>query len=107
MPQTGNFPDDIDLLIQNVARLFAHEGDAKLVSILAYATISADQTGYDNWDGGTYTYSVYLAVPQAIYLEVNSELEEIAKKISEKLSQFMHPYANTWLGHIVISPQLV
>jgi len=107
MPQTGSFPDDIDLLMQNVARLFAYEGDAKLVSILADANISADQTGYDNWDGGTYTYSVYMAIPQAIYLEINSELEAITTKISEKISQFMHPYSNTWLGKIVISPQLV
>lgn len=107
MPQTGVFGKDINLLVQNVARLFAYEGNAKLVSILSYATISADQTGFDNWDGGTDIYTVYLEVPQAIYLEINAELDAIAKAIQEKLGTFLHRYDHTWIGGIAISPQLI
>ncbi|NMG43814.1 hypothetical protein GPA22_08730 [Aromatoleum toluvorans] len=107
MPQTGDFGKDINLLVQNVARLFAHEGNAKLVSILSYATISADQTGFDNWDGGTDIYTVYLEVPQAIYLEINAELDAIAKAIQERLGTFLHRYDRTWIGGIAISPQLI
>lgn len=107
MPQTGDFEKDIDLLMQNVARLYAHEGNAKLVSILSYANISAAQTGYDNWDGGTCIYSVYLEVPQPIYLEITSELEQISKNIEGKLGTFLHRYTKTWIGGIAISPQLI
>lgn len=107
MPQTGNFEQDINLLVQNVARLYAYEGDAKLVSILSYATISAAQTGFDNWDGGTNIYTVYLEVPQAIYLEIRGELSAISEAIQNKLGTFMHRYAQTWIGGIAISPQLV
>jgi hypothetical protein len=107
MRQTREFAKDIDLLVQNVARLFAHEGNAKIVSILSYAKISAEQTGYDNWDGGVDIYSVYLEIPQAIYQEINAELEAISKAIEEKLGTFMHRYAGTWIGGIAISPQLI
>lgn len=107
MPQTGKFEEDIDLLIQNVARLFAHEGNAKLVSILAFSKISTAQTGYDNWDGGKYIYSVYLEIPQPIYLEITSEIDNIANTVQEKLQVFMRQYGDIWLGCIVISPQLV
>ncbi len=107
MPQTGDFVKDINLLIQNGARLFAYEGNAKLVSILAVASISAAQTGYDNWDGGTYTYTVYLEVPQSIYLEINTEIDTIAQAILEKLNTFLHRYERTWLGQVSIAPQLI
>jgi len=107
MSQTGNFEKDIDLLIQNAARLFLYEGNAKLVSILSYANISAIQTDFDNWDGGTAIYSVYLDVPQPIYLEIHAELEAISKTIEEKLGTFLHRYDRTWIGRVTISPQLI
>lgn len=106
MPQTGNFEKDIDLLMQNVARLYAYEGNAKFVSILSYANVSAVQTGYDNWDGGTDIYTVYIEVPQPIYLEISSELDAVSKAIEEKLGTFMHRYHQTGYDGIVISPQL-
>lgn len=107
MPQTGNFQKDIDLLMQNVARLFAYEGNAKFVSILSCSNISAAQTGYDNWDGGKYIYSVYVEVPQPIYLEISAELDSAAETIKEKLSTFLHKYDDTWIGGVAISPLLI
>lgn len=107
MPQTGDFEKDVDLLIQNVARLFAYEGNAKLVSILSYANISAFQSDYDRWDGGTYIYIVQLDLPQPIYLEISAELELISNVIKEKLGIFMHHYDHTWIGKIAISPKLI
>jgi hypothetical protein len=107
VPQTGNFKKDIDLLMQNVARLFAYEGNAKFVSILSYSNISAAQTGYDNWDGGKCIYSVYVEVPQPIYLEISAELDSVAKTIEEKLGTFLHKYDGTWIGGVAISPQLI
>lgn len=106
MPISQIFDKDIDILIQNVARFFVSEGNAKLVSILAYAQISAEQTGFDNFDGGTDIYTVYLEIPQILYLEIASELENISQLIQEKLSIFLHRYPNTWISSIKISPQL-
>ena len=107
MPQTGDFGKDINLLAENAARLFAQEGNAKLVSVLSCAVISATQTGFDNWDGGTTIYTIYLEVPQAIYLEIRSELEDIGKEVHKKIETFLHRYERTWIGDIAISPQLI
>lgn len=107
MDKTGNFENDINLLIQNAARLFAQEGDAKLVSILVFSKITTAQTGYDNWDGGKYIFSIYIDIPHRIYLEIKSELDNISQKIHEKLQSFMHLYKDTWIGDIFISPQLI
>ncbi|WP_299489164.1 hypothetical protein [Acaryochloris sp. IP29b_bin.137] len=106
MPQTGNFENDIDLLIQNVARLYAYDGNAKIVSILSNAKISAALTDHDNWNGGTEIYSVYLEVPQRIYVEVNADLGSISQDIEEKLTTFLNRYGQIWVK-IEISPQLI
>ena len=107
MPQTGDFEKDIELILQNVARLYAYEGDAKIVSILANGQFTAYQSGYDNWDGGTYIYSVTIALPHHIYSEILPEQEELSKSISEKIQQFLHSYSNTWLGTINFGAQLI
>jgi hypothetical protein len=46
MPLTGDIDKDADLLIQNAARLFASEGDGKLVTVLSNSEISASQTDW-------------------------------------------------------------
>jgi hypothetical protein len=107
MPQTGIFENDVDLLMQNVARLFAYDGNAKLVSIIAYANISAVKTGYDNFDGGKDIFSVHLEVPQPIFLEISAEIASISAEIREKLETFLNRYDGTWIGGIAISPQLI
>jgi len=90
MPFTGDIEKDADLLIQNAARLFATEGDAKFVAVLSNSEISASQTDYDNWNGGTYTYTIFLDVPQAVFSEIQSELQQIEESIEKKLSVFSH-----------------
>ncbi len=107
MPQTGDFEKDIDLLVQNVARLFAHEGNAKIVSVLSFSTISAAQTDFDNWNNGTNIYTVYLEVPQLIYLEIRSELSDLAQLIKDRLGELMQRYERAWVGEVILSPQLI
>lgn len=106
MPFTGDIEKDADLLIQNAARLFATEGDAKLVAVLSYSEISASQTDYDNWNGGTYIYTIFLDVPQVVFSEIQSELKQIEECIEQKLSAFSHRYPDSWL-RIKIAPLLV
>lgn len=106
MGHTGNFEQDAELLIENTARYFAYNGDAKIVSILANSSISAKQVDYDQWDGGTFVYSIYLQIPHYIYLEIQNELDEISDKINSHIDKYMHMYEKTWLSKTIISPQL-
>ncbi len=107
MARTGKIKDDIGLLIQNVARMCAAEGDAKLVALLAYAEISAEETDFDNWDGGIYGYTVYLEIRYSLYAQIRNEIEEVSKEIKAKLDILLTSYKNSWIEKIAISPQLI
>jgi hypothetical protein len=98
---------DINLLIQNIARIYANEGNAKYVSILAKSQASAEQTGYDNWDGGIYEYTVHLDVPHQIYSEIVKEIDDIAAQIISKLDIFIHHYDKASIRKLFISPALI
>ncbi|MEM7735584.1 MAG: hypothetical protein AAF267_07315 [Deinococcota bacterium] len=98
---------DIDLLIQNIARMYATEGNAKFVSILAKAEVEAEMTDYDNWDGGTNLYTIYVSVPHHIFAKIKNELQDIADQLKEKLAVFMHRYDHIWIEEIRISPSMV
>lgn len=106
MPFTGDIDKDADLLIQNTARLFAGEGDAKLVAVLSNSDISASQTDWDNWNGGTPVYTIFLDVSQAVWSEIQSEVKQIEESIELKLSAFSHRYPGSWM-RVKIGPRLV
>ena len=104
---TNNLAEDIDLLIQNIARMYATEGNAKFVSILAKAKVKAEVTDHDNWDGGTDVYTIYIDIPHQVFAEIKDDLKQIADQLNEKLSVFMHHYDRTWIGPIRIAPFMI
>ncbi|MDB9493262.1 hypothetical protein PN441_19650 [Spirulina major CS-329] len=104
---TKTLAEDIDRLIQNIARMYATEGNAKLVSILANAKIKAKITGYDNWNGDTDLYTIYIDIPRHIFTEIQNEIEYITEQLTEKFSVFIHHYDCTWIERIHIAPSMI
>jgi hypothetical protein len=104
---TRKLCQDIELLIQNIALMYAGEGNAKFVSILAKANIKAEVTEHDSWDGGTDVYTVYIDVPHQVFANIKDELQQVTDQIMEKLSVFLHNYPHTWIGQIRIAPSLI
>ncbi len=106
MVRTGKLTDDIRLLIQNMARMFAREGNAKLVALLADADIFAKETDFSNWNDGIYGYTVYIEVSHSLYAQIRNEIEEVTGEIKIKLDILLSLYENSWVEKIAISPRL-
>jgi hypothetical protein len=82
-------PSDVDIDLESylysLSRVFAHKGDTTEVAILADAFAELIQTDYDNWDGGTYGYTLYLRIPTALYAQVADNRSEHATSIRGEL----------------------
>lgn len=102
----SNFPDSIDAFLGTIARLFAAEGAAREVAILANARPKVEQTDYDNWDGGTYGYSIYLEIPTHIYAQISDTKTEIEQSILTKAGPLMTLYPADWIQHLHILPEI-
>lgn len=103
---SNEFPSDPEPLLATLARLFTLEGAAREVAVLANAEGRFDQTDYDNWNGGTFTYCLYLQIPESLYSQLFDELKPCEEKILEKAQHILAPFPNDILGRVAISPIL-
>jgi hypothetical protein len=100
----NDFTKNPEPLVATLARIYAAEGQAREVAILANAQIAIEQTDYDNWDGGTYLYSLYLQIPSNVYFQLGDEREAIEKSILEKAQPILRPFPHNWLKEVLILP---
>lgn len=99
-----DFSKNITPIIATITRIFLAEGKAREVEVLANAQARVEESDYDNWDGGTYWYIVYLHVPLHIYLQLGDEREIIEKSIIEKAQLIVRSYSKTHLDGVFILP---
>lgn len=102
----ASFPESIEAFLATLARLYAADGSAREVAILAVSKPRVEETDYDNWDGGTYGYSVYLEVPMSIYSQINDDKDEIERGFVSKASPLMVLYPQQWLRAFYIIPEV-
>jgi len=102
----ADITQDFEALIRTLRELYDHEGNYPECEILSTAQAKIEQVGYDNWDGGTDIYGLYLEVPTNVYATYEPHLKTIEESIKEKLRPILRKYPNTWIGEVVVSPQL-
>ena len=72
--------------------------------LLESASARIEETNYDNWNGGTYTYTLMLDIPVAVFATIEPKLPEIEKSISSKLSIICRGLSNEYLDSVTITP---
>ena len=85
---------DPEAVLGTTARLFAAEGAAREVALLTYSSPEIVETNYDNWNGGTWSYSLYLHVPLNLFPQIQEGVEKLEKAIYAKLQIFLESYSN-------------
>jgi hypothetical protein len=104
---THQIERDLDKVLGALANLFASDGDARAVAILAMASASVAQTGYEsNWNERTYFFTVYLQVPQTLYHQLGTDLESIEEQFKERVREIMRLYTDQWIEKFVITTAL-
>lgn len=101
-----NFPENTESFVATIARLFAAEGAAREVAILASSQARIEQTGYDNWNNGICEYSLYLQMPTQIYSQVYKDKDKIEQSLLEKARLLMLSYPSDSLENICLLPEI-
>ena len=94
---------ELESFLATLARLFAHKGGSSEVAVLSMGKAVCEQTGYDNWDGGTDVFTITLEVPQTLYNQIVDRRETIEKSLSEQSAQVdtsLSPNMAEWLCHL-------
>lgn len=100
----ATFPQSVSIVVATLADLFRHQGRTEVVELLESAHAYFDETDYDNWNGGTYTWALRLQVPVHIFASVEPHLSSIEKEISAKLTHFDRQHPNDHLSEVTTLP---
>jgi len=101
-----DFLNNPKMLTGTLARLFELEGRTGEAVVLKSADAQLEQTDYDNWNGGTCTYSLYLRVPLTLYAKLGKEHGGVEALILEKGCSILRPYTHDYLGAVLILPEI-
>ena len=97
--------EDPSPLLGTLARLYAVEGNARMVALLASAAVSIEQIEWDNWNGGTGTYEIRLELPTALYAQIQRELDAIHQELATRLSPLWSAKTDHRLSAVTLSPK--
>ena len=78
-------PEELRKITYTVSELLKADKEEELYDIINSADISIEETGYDNWNGGIYFYTVYMNVNVETFVKVRDKIEKIE---ADLLSRF-------------------
>ncbi len=79
-------PEEIKSIIYTTIEILKADNLATLAELMGNAEMSSEQTGYDNWDGGIYFYTIYLTIDVVTFIKVRNNIEDTESTLLEKMS---------------------
>lgn len=73
-------------LVYTVTEIVKSENSDELIQLLINSQITIEQTEYDNWNGGTYGYTVYFAMDAKTFIGVKDKLETIERVLLDRFN---------------------
>lgn len=97
--------DDPDRYLATAAEMLMAEGMAQAAEILRVATVKFEKTGYDNWNGGTTIWTVYLLLEPSVYAQLGAKRELIEEQITQRLKPILDQFTSDWFS-VTIAPKI-
>ncbi|MEI7526709.1 MAG: hypothetical protein WCJ95_20340 [Mariniphaga sp.] len=99
--------NELRKIVLTVTELFIAEKNFEIVELLRTSEINSEPTYYDNWNGGTTYYSIYLTTSIDLFVKLQERQTEIEARIKEKIEIVLRPYENTLLSTVYIVPKSI
>ena len=90
-----------------LSKIFKAQNKIEFVRILDSAAPFVELTESDNWNGGTYYYTLFLEIPVVVFAEIDSVLSKYEAEIGAKLQATVRETGNHILNRVVIRPKLI
>jgi hypothetical protein len=96
----------LETTLGTVHALLLAEGMDEAAMVVRSFPARAEQTGYDNWNGGTQLWDVYLELPPEDYARMGPQRSRIEEQVSERLKRVLETETQDWYA-VKIVPALV
>ncbi len=100
----SGFPMSVQDVVATLVEIFQHRRLHDIAELLRESNARIEETNYDNWNGGTYTYELMLGAPIRIFAGLGSKIADVEKSISGTLASITRGYSNHHLESVTITP---
>ncbi|MDX2165459.1 MAG: toll/interleukin-1 receptor domain-containing protein, partial [Deltaproteobacteria bacterium] len=102
------YPLSASEVLATLAEILRAQGEGDAVELLETANAMLGEPKYDNWDGGTYYYTLRLEIPSSHYGRLRNieRLEEHLTQAARAAFQHYGDPTNQHLSQVVISPRV-
>jgi hypothetical protein len=66
--------------------------------------MKVEETSYDNWNGGTYGYTLQLQVPARVFAGLGDNVDKVEEDLKKRIERFGRLYLNEHVEAVVIAP---
>jgi len=96
-------PDSLEIVLGTVHALLVAENMTEAASLVRAYPARAEQTGFDNWNGGTELWTIHFDLPPEDYARLGSRREKLEEQISARVKTVMEPGSQDWYS-VSIAP---
>ncbi|WP_445990182.1 abortive infection family protein [Chromobacterium haemolyticum] len=97
--------DDLDSILATTVEMLVADGSMDAAALLRSADPQIEQTGYDNWNGGTTIWTLYLRIQAREYAHLGSRKEALESQIDKRLKPIVEQFSTDWVG-VKVAPML-
>jgi len=97
--------EDPERYLATAAQMLTAEGMTDAAELLRTSTARVEKTGYDNWNGGTTIWTIYLLVDPAAYARLSAKREGFEDQINKRLKPILEQFTSDWYG-VTIAPKV-
>lgn len=98
-------PEELRRIIYTVNELLKADSESELEQILNSAEINIEETGYDNWDGGIYYFTIYLNVDVETFVKIRDRIEKIETDLLSRFDVGTRHFDNEFISTVRIVPK--
>jgi len=85
-----------DEYLATTAVLLSTEGMEEAAAVLRSSTPRIEETGYDNWNGGTRIWTVFLSLDATVYAGLGTSRESLEEQIGNRLKAVLEQFTDEW-----------
>ncbi|OPA89705.1 hypothetical protein BFW86_14630 [Pseudomonas fluorescens] len=94
--------ENLEQILATVHALLRAEGMSEAASIVREHPVHIEQTGYDNWNGGTNVYDVQFRVPVRDYARLAAKRSQLEEQISARLKATIETETKDWYSAKIV-----
>ena len=92
-----DFSDSEDIL-HTLVRILEAEGLSRAAKVVRDAEARFEHSGYDNWNGGTNLYTLFLMISPESFAGLGGQREELEKAITARIKPVIDSFSSDWVA---------